>query len=36
VLKKPAKIAYEAKVGRDASAAEKEGIAARIREVLSS
>jgi NitT/TauT family transport system ATP-binding protein len=36
VLEKPAKIAYEAKVGRDASAVEKERIAARIREVLSS
>jgi NitT/TauT family transport system ATP-binding protein len=35
VLKKPAKIAYEARVSRDASAAEKEGIADRIRAVLS-
>jgi NitT/TauT family transport system ATP-binding protein len=36
VLEKPARIAYEAQVERDASAVEKERIAARIREVLSS
>jgi NitT/TauT family transport system ATP-binding protein len=36
VMKKPAKIAYEAKIERDASAVEKDGIAARIRDVLSS
>jgi NitT/TauT family transport system ATP-binding protein len=35
VLEKPAKIAYEAMVNRDASTAETERIAARIREVLS-
>jgi NitT/TauT family transport system ATP-binding protein len=36
VLGKPAKVAYEAKLGREASTVEKERIAARIREVLSS
>jgi NitT/TauT family transport system ATP-binding protein len=36
VLEKPAKIAYETKVGRDASAVERERITARIREILSS
>jgi NitT/TauT family transport system ATP-binding protein len=36
VLGKPAKVAYEAKLGRDASTVEKERIATRIREVLSS
>jgi NitT/TauT family transport system ATP-binding protein len=35
VLTKPAKIAYEARVARDASAAEKESITDRIRAVLS-